>query len=282
MNKFYIQIVLFLLSVSLCVSNKTLATEPAPRKVTTSKSNNYYPTSEEIYEKNKHLLCTDPKEINEAVELMNDAVKHLEFHAKNMDGYKICESFINRNMNLYIKKHEKRTYIEKIDYAFDSYDKYPEIINEIWDPDHANPFNNGDVKIVRVYNPNLVMIQQRYKKKIKGKHIYFYALATKVEISQYNTIIAYVSPDINDHNPYTKKYENKVIEKANSFKTDIDSEDDIRKGKLRKVFVNLSGYYIQQNKIGANVTYIESIDGHTSIQHNCFCGKCCNRYHIHK
>ncbi|CAD2105684.1 fam-a protein [Plasmodium vinckei petteri] len=248
MNKFYIQIVLLLLSVFLCVNNKTLAIEPTPEEDTKTKSKNSYATSEEIFEKNKHLLCTNPKEINEAVELMNDAVKHLELHARNMDGYKICENIINRNINLYIKKHEKHTYIEKIDYAYDSFDKYPEIINDIWDPDHANPFNAGDVKIVRVYNPNLVMIQQH----------------------------------INDYNPYAKKYENKIIKKANSFKTDINSEDDIRKGKLRKVFVNLSGYYIQQNKIGTNVTYIESIDGHTSIQHNCFCGRCRNRYHIRK
>ncbi|CAD2105780.1 fam-a protein [Plasmodium vinckei] len=261
MNKFYIQIVLLLLSVFLCVNNKTLATEPAPEEDTKTKSKNSYATSEEIFEKNKHLLCTNPKEINEAVELMNDAVKHLEMNARNMDGYKICENIINRNVNLYIKKHEECTYIEKIDYAYDSFDKYPEIINDIWDPDHANPFNAGDVK---------------------SRHIYFYALATKVEISQYDTIIAYVSPDINDYNPYAKKYENKIIEKANSFKTDINSEDDIRKGILRKVFVNLSGYYIQQNKIGTNATYIESIDGHTSIQHNCFCGKCRNRYHIRK
>ncbi|CAD2109208.1 fam-a protein [Plasmodium vinckei] len=290
MNKFYIQIVLFLISISLYVNNKTLATEPAPQKIppknpnesTTPEPSDRCPTSEEIYEKNKNLLCTNPKETKEAVEFMNDAVKHLELHAKSMGGYKICDNIYDPRMNLYKKKHEDRTDIEKIVYAIYGLNKYNEIINEIWDPEHANPLNTGDVKIARVYNPNLVMIQQRYKKKFGTSQKYFYALAAKVETSQYDTIIAYASADINDHNPSKKKYENKIVQKANSFKTDINSEEDIRKGKLRKAFVNLAGYYIQQSKDGANITYIESIDGHSSIKRDFFCGLCYNCYHIHK
>lgn len=37
------------------------------------------------------------------------------------------------------------------------------------------------------------------------------------------------TPNINDHNPSKKIYKNKIIENANLFKTDIDSEEDIRR-----------------------------------------------------
>ncbi|SCL88071.1 hypothetical protein PBNK65NY_000518700, partial [Plasmodium berghei] len=38
MNKFYIQIILFFLTISLYVNNKTLATEPSPGRSTTPES----------------------------------------------------------------------------------------------------------------------------------------------------------------------------------------------------------------------------------------------------
>ncbi|SCL82583.1 hypothetical protein PBSP11RLL_000502200 [Plasmodium berghei] len=69
MNNFYIQIVLFLLIISLYVNNKTLATEPTPGENATSESTHHYLTSE-VYEKNKHLLCTDPEETENTGEVM--------------------------------------------------------------------------------------------------------------------------------------------------------------------------------------------------------------------
>ncbi|EAA17072.1 hypothetical protein [Plasmodium yoelii yoelii] len=44
MNKFYIQIVFFLLTISLYVNNKALATELAPKTSTTSNSTHHYYT----------------------------------------------------------------------------------------------------------------------------------------------------------------------------------------------------------------------------------------------
>ncbi|CAD2084749.1 fam-a protein [Plasmodium vinckei lentum] len=280
MNKFCIQIVLFLLSIFVYVNNKVLATEPAPEENTTPKSKNRYPSSEEIYERNKGLLCTNPKETKEAIELMNEAVKQLEHHATDMGNYKLCAVGINPDPTLYTKKLQNNTDVEKIDYIVYGFNKYNEIISEIWDPDTPNTLNTGSVKIARVYNPNLVIIQQRYKKKFGSSQKYFYALATKAQISEDTTIIAYVSADINDHNPSEKKYENKIIQKANSFKTDINSEKDIRKGKLKKTFVNLAGYYIQKQGDRAYVTYIESIDGHASIKYRSFCGARFEEYYL--
>ncbi|CAD2088703.1 fam-a protein [Plasmodium vinckei brucechwatti] len=281
MKNLYIQIVLFLLSVSVNLNNKALATDPTPGKFTTPKPPDRCLTSEEIFEKNKHLLCNDPKEIKNAEELMNEAVKHLERHATDTHDYKICENFVDSDMNLYKKKHEGHIDINKIDYTMHSYYDYNDIINEIWDPDTPNVFNNGDVKIVRVYNPNLVMIQHRYKKKSMDRQKYFYALATKTQISEGKTIIAMTSANINDHNPSGKKYENKIVQKANSFTTDINSEEDIKNGELKKVFVNIAGYLIEKKNRYADATYVESIDGHDSIKCKAHAGFCCFYYYTH-
>ncbi|SCM05863.1 fam-a protein [Plasmodium chabaudi adami] len=282
MNKFYIQIVLFLLSIFAYGNNKTLATESVPGKDTTPESKKYHLTSEEIQEKKEDILCTNPKETEEAIELMKEAVKQLKHHATDKHGYKLCAAIEHPDASLYKKELENHTPVEKIEYSVHGSYKYAQIVKEILDLKHPNPFNNGDVKIARVYNPNLVIIQQRYKKKIGSPQKYFYALATKAQISKNTTIIAYTSADINDHNPSGKKYENKIIEKANSFKTDINSEEDIRQGKLQKTFVNLAGYLIQKRSCCVDVTYIESIDGHSSIKHNCFWGLLCNGYYLNE
>ncbi|EUD72654.1 hypothetical protein YYG_01652 [Plasmodium vinckei petteri] len=264
MNKFYIRIVMFLLSVSLYVNNETLATEPAPQKVsqkgppkdtneaTTPEPKKCQPTPEEIYEKNKNLLCTDHQETREAIKLMNEAAKHIEDHATSIEGYTLCETKYGPGMILY-KKKQNNTDIKKMYYT------HNEIINEIWNPNHANPFNPGSVKIVRVYNPNLVMIQQRYEKKFGSNQKYFYALAARVEVSKETTIIAMASANINDHSRSNKKYKNAIIENANSFKTTINSENDIRKGKLKKVFVNVAGYFIQKCDNRVDIAYVESV-----------------------
>ncbi|SBW38089.1 hypothetical protein PBNK65E_000491300, partial [Plasmodium berghei] len=81
----------------------------------------------------------------------------------------------------YEKKYRGHTDVEKIQYIIINQNEYNEIINMLWGPNYKKLFNNGSVKIVRVYNPNLVMIQQRYKKKFGRRQKYFYALATKVE-----------------------------------------------------------------------------------------------------
>ncbi|CAD2085945.1 fam-a protein [Plasmodium vinckei lentum] len=298
MNKFYIQFVLFLLSIFIYVNNNAFATElgskkdsqKTPPKVPQKDSNKAAtsePTdtcltdsSKEIDEKKKDILCTNPKEAKEAEELMNEAVKQLEIHATDMHDYKLCAVGTGSDPTLYKKKLENKASIEKIEYSVCGFNKYDEIINDIWNPNHPNPFNKGTVKIARVYNPNLVIIQQRYKKKIGSSQKYFYALAKKVQISEDTTVIAYTSANINDHNPSKKQYENKIVQKANLFKTDINSEEDIRKGKLRKIFVNLAGYYIKKHINSVDVTYIESIDGHASIKHISFCTMCCHSYYL--
>ncbi|EAA18243.1 hypothetical protein [Plasmodium yoelii yoelii] len=68
------------------------------------------------------------------------------------------------------------------------------------------------------------------------------------------------SANIIDHNRKNKKYfENKMVESANLFQAEIDSEDDIRNGKIKKAFVNLIGYIVEKRKDHIYIIYIESM-----------------------
>ncbi|SCL88279.1 Acidic phosphoprotein precursor PCEMA1, putative, partial [Plasmodium chabaudi adami] len=221
----------------------------------------------EIYEKNKHLLCTNPEEIKNAEELMNEAVTHLERHATSKDGYKYVTDHFLKNIFYYKKGDQDHPTVEKAIYVKRDANKYNKTINKYWDPDIINVFDNKSVKkkITRVYNPNLVMIQRRYKKGLFGSYKYFYALAKKTQISEDKTIIVMTSANINDHHPSKTEYKNTIIENANLFKTDIDSEDDIRKGELEKKFLNIAGYLIEKKEKCIHITYIKSIDEHGLI-----------------
>ncbi|WBY57046.1 fam-a protein [Plasmodium yoelii yoelii] len=195
MNKFYIQIVFFLLIIPLYVNNKTLATELVPKKNTKQKSKKRYTydNTKEIYQKNKHLLYTDPKETINAYKFMNDALKQLKHHATI----------------LYKKKHKKHTKIIKAEYIVYDPNQYNELINKFWDPDCSNLCISPE-KIARVYTPNLIMIQQRWKKHPWTREKYFYAIAAKYKISKNKTIIVMSSANIIDNNRKNKKYfENK-------------------------------------------------------------------------
>ncbi|CDS44942.1 fam-a protein [Plasmodium yoelii] len=247
MNKLCIQIVLFLLSISVCVNTETLATEPSQKKNTKSKSKKntkpkseqLYLTPEEIYEKNKDLLCNNPEETIQAEKLMTDAVSKLEYHATNKHGYRFYTECSPYNMTSYIKIYRDCACIEKIQYKINSPKKG---------------------KIARVYTPNLVIIQQRSKTHPWSREKYFYALAAKFEISENKTIIVMTSANINDHNSKNKKpFENTIVKSANLFKTDIDSENDIRNGKLKKTVVNIMGYVIEKKEEYLDITYVESV-----------------------
>ncbi|VTZ70700.1 fam-a protein [Plasmodium chabaudi chabaudi] len=264
MNKFYIQIVLFFLSVSVYLNNKILATELVPRTFTKTKSKKRYDTSQEIYEKNNHLLCTDPEELINAEKYMKEAVEHFKYHAMYLNGYQPIERNPNSSVFYFKKKHEGHI-VEKIERRVHHPDKYNEVVNMSWNFDHATFPNARSVKrkIARVYNPNLVVMQQRYRRWRLGRQKYFYALASK--ITENTNLIVMVSADINDHHPSKKKYENKIIKNTNVFKIDIDSEDDIRKGKLQKTFVNIAGYLIQKYDQYVDITFVASIDGHSCI-----------------
>ncbi|SCL97397.1 Acidic phosphoprotein precursor PCEMA1, putative [Plasmodium chabaudi adami] len=222
-------------------------------------------SSEEIYEKNKDRLCTNPEETINAGNLMKEAAIHLIHHSKS--NYKCVGESSKYNAFFYKKKHKDNTDFVKVTYRKKDPNKYNKIVGKLWDPDIINliDYRFTKKKIARVYNPNLVIIQQRFKKWPWSPKKYFHALATKIQISEDKTIIAMTSANINDGYPSDKEYKNTLIESANLFTTEIDSEEDIRKGKLKKTFVNIAGYLIEKKDKYVDVTFIASIDGHTFI-----------------
>ncbi|EAA21231.1 hypothetical protein [Plasmodium yoelii yoelii] len=218
--------------------------------------------TEEIYEKNKHLLYPDIMEHINARNFMRDALVQLEYHANSRAYYKLfCRNYAY-HMLFYKKKFRGHTRIEKLEYVVFDLNKYNELVNDLWDPDSDNFLYVGSVKrkIVRVYNPNLVMIHQRSKIWPWSRQCYFYAIAARYRISENKTIIVMASGNINDHNSKNTRFcQNTIVESGHLFKADIDSEDDIRNGKLKKLFVNLSGYIVEKGKDYIYITYLESI-----------------------
>ncbi|CAD2110861.1 fam-a protein [Plasmodium vinckei] len=219
--------------------------------------------SDELYKDHKHLLCTDRGEIMRAEKVMKDAVPLLIQHATNTINYdKPYKSKNNGKLNM--TKHEGETYIGKSNYKYPDPNMYTNLVDMLWDPSCSNKpdktIKNG--KVVRVYTPNLMLVQYRYRNDNESFQRYFYVLAAKQKISENTTVIAMTSGNINDHNRAdTKIYQNTIVESANLFKTEVNSEPDIRRGELKKMFVNLSGYFIKKESNYVDITYTRSIDG---------------------
>ncbi|EAA16277.1 hypothetical protein [Plasmodium yoelii yoelii] len=108
--------------------------------------------TEEIYQKNKHLLYTDPEETIKACRFMTEALTHLEHHATSIDGYKLYNLYYDYNIYLYKKKHRDHTNVEKIEYTIDDPNKYNKLINKFWDPDSSNFLYAGSVKSTQNIN----------------------------------------------------------------------------------------------------------------------------------
>ncbi|CAD2092906.1 fam-a protein [Plasmodium vinckei brucechwatti] len=152
-----------------------------------------YSTSNEVYNNHKHLLCTNPKEIKQAEELMDEAVEHLKYHITVKGGYE-----------------------------YDS----------------------------KIYLKDIIFCKKIHEGQNVVKGLY---------ISEDQTIIVMTSANINDGHPSKEEFKNKIIENANLFKTQINSEDDIRNGQLEKEFLNIGGYLIKKISEHVRITHIKSV-----------------------
>ncbi|SCM03543.1 fam-a protein [Plasmodium chabaudi chabaudi] len=227
----------------------------------TTVPNNY--GSDELYEQHKHLLCTDRGEIIRAEKVMKEAVSLLMHHATTESSNdKPYKSKNDKKLNM--EKHEGDAYIGKSNHKYPDSDMYTDLVDMLWDPSCSQKpdktLKNG--KVIRVYTPNLILVQYRYKNNNEDFQRYFYALARKHQVSEDTTVIAMTSGNINDHNSAdTRIYTNPIVESANLFKTEVNSEPDIRRGELKKMFVNLSGYLIKKESNYVDITYVRSMDG---------------------
>ncbi|CAD2111718.1 fam-a protein [Plasmodium vinckei petteri] len=247
MNKGYIKIALALLSVASYMQNIAFARNTI--------SNNKPPSNENI------PLPASPEEAKQAADIMADALAIAQKHAQNSEDYKLYSKEDNGAI-LYFKKINE-TEIGKLDLIIQNPDSYADVVSMIWDPNGAKNFDNTFIEgsVPQVYNENLVIIQQRYKSAIGSWQRYYHAIANKVELSKDETAILLVSSDMNDHDGYCdKKYVNPIVSSANSFKPDINSQEDIRKGGLSKMYVNLVAFFIKKEEDSVKVTYISSVD----------------------
>ncbi|SCL85753.1 Acidic phosphoprotein precursor PCEMA1, putative [Plasmodium chabaudi adami] len=199
-------------------------------------------------------------EIENAKIVMDKASSILQHFASNAVYYNLSKEYED-DVFLYFK-NDVNPNVGKLNFKIPNEDAYEDIINMLWDPNaprnYSDNFVNG--KILCTYDPNLVIIEHRYKDLTQSGQIYFHALFKKDQISEDTTILVMTSPNINDQHPYNNKYNNRIVEIANSFKTNIDSGKDIKKGKIEKMFVNLSGFIIKKEYKYVDITHIESID----------------------
>ncbi|SCM07072.1 fam-a protein [Plasmodium chabaudi adami] len=272
MDKCYIKAVLFLLNLFAYMNNNALASELSPKKnglcslfKKASKKNIDITSpdniSNQIDEPSDPLICTNPDEIEQAEKLMVEAIEKLQEHAIHSNDYELYHPY-DEDTNVYYKKH-KHLDIQKIDTKIYNPDKYEEVIDTLFTLD-GDIYGGAVVvkgKIVREYNPNLVMIQRRHIDVPNDFEGYYYAIAGKYQVSEDTTVIALTSANINDHNERDQNvYRNYIVESANSFETEVDSEKYIRKGLLNKMYINLSGYIIKKKSQYIQVTSIHSME----------------------
>ncbi|WBY60004.1 fam-a protein [Plasmodium yoelii yoelii] len=269
MNKGYIKIALALLSVAGYMQNMAFATEYASSPDSsneTSKQVLYNDPEEDKQQSSvtpkeeEGLLYDDREEAIKAADVISEALAHIHKHIGNSNEYKLY-SKEDDGARLYFKKF-KDTEIGKLELTIPNPDSYEGIVNMLWDPNGAKNFDNSFVRgtIRRKYNKDLLITQQRHKSGLNAWKGYYHALAGKIELSEDKTIIVLVSSDMNDHDGGgNKEYINPIVESANSFKPDINSEADIRKGKLSKLYVNLVSFFIKKEPDCVKIIYLISV-----------------------
>ncbi|KEG00220.1 hypothetical protein YYE_04928 [Plasmodium vinckei vinckei] len=237
MNKGYIKVVLALLSVAVYISNEEKVHQKSPTDA----------------EEHEQVLDIDPEETKQAENIMTEALAHIQYHAENTDDYYLY-SKEDEGAIIHFKKFNG-TDIGKLELIIPNPDCYDDVVNMLWDLNGAKNFDDTFIKGI---------IQQRHKTFFRKWDGYYHALAGKAQLSEDTTAIILVSSNMNDHDHKNNKdYINPIVESANSFKPDIDSEEDIRNGKLSKTYINLVGFIIKQETDCIKITYLISIDTNT-------------------
>ncbi|CAD2100898.1 fam-a protein [Plasmodium vinckei lentum] len=256
MNKGYIKIALALLSVAGFMQNIAFASES---EAITDSSN-----EQVLYENDEGVqqqFYDDPNETKQAEKAMFEALSLVKKHAKHTDDYEIYDE-VDSEACLYYKKVNDVD-IGKLELTIPNADNYDNIINLLWNPQGAEYFDGAFIegRFVRMYNENLAILEQRHHCILKSWIGYYHALAKKFQLSENETAIILASSNINAHDPKnTRKFVNPFVKSAKSFNPDINSAEDIREGKLSKMYVNLLGFLIKKEDDCVKITYVISID----------------------
>ncbi|CAD2100766.1 fam-a protein [Plasmodium vinckei brucechwatti] len=248
MNKGHIKIALALLSVACYMQNIAFAI-------------GFFSNTNSLNTEDVNEFPIAPREAKQAMDIMTEVLYHAQKHAVHTDDYQPY-SKENEEPMLYFKR-VNNTDIGKLELTIPNPNNYDDVVNMIWDLNGQKKFNDTFIKgtLSRIYDPNLVILQHRYTSPIKTWQVYYYALANKVELSKDETAILLVSSDMNDHyGDRIKKYVNPIVESARSFKPDVRSQEDIRKGKAFKIFVNFAAFFVKKEADCVKVTYVSSFE----------------------
>ncbi|SCL81954.1 fam-a protein [Plasmodium chabaudi chabaudi] len=263
MNKGYIKIALALLSVAGYMQNIAFASEQDPS------ANSSNGTSTKVLsanpEETEQHLHANSQEAEHAATIMADALNIAKDLAKRTDEYTVYDTV--DDVTLYVKDVNGAE-VGLLEFTIPNPNCYDNVIDLIWEPKGAAYIDDKfiDGHHPQIYNENLVIIQQRYKSMLRGWQRYFHALATKVELSENETAILMASSNMNDHDGYytNSTYENPILESINGFCPDVDSQEDIRKGQLYKMYINLMAFFIKKEPKGIKVTHISSVDANVA------------------
>ncbi|CAD2084722.1 fam-a protein [Plasmodium vinckei lentum] len=213
--------------------------------------------SNKKHEEPTSLLCEDNEEIEKAKKNVNEAVILLQKIAASTSGYAI-DIQQKHNAIKYSKKFGNID-IGKLNVKIPFTDSYNDIINMLWDPNGIQKFDGSLIhrKIARVYNPNLIIMEQSSIARTQSPPQKRYALAARVKVSDDATVILCPSTTLNYLNDSDKEVSMKeMIKNAKSIETDIDAEE-----ALKKLGNNISGFIIKKDndEDEVDVTYISSI-----------------------
>ncbi|EUD69575.1 hypothetical protein YYG_05205, partial [Plasmodium vinckei petteri] len=141
---------------------------------------------------------------------------------------------------------------------------YDDVIDLLWDPNGPKKIYKSFVDgiISRMYNPNLLIVRQQYQGICKKWRRHCYVLVNKVELSQDETAVLFVSSNTDYFNWKIKmKHVNPIIKSANKFNPCIGSYKDLFRNELStKMYINLAAFFIKKESDCVNVTYVSSID----------------------
>ncbi|GAB67949.1 hypothetical protein PCYB_125150 [Plasmodium cynomolgi strain B] len=212
----------------------------------------------------KHLFCNNPQEIKKVNEIIEETDKVLYDFAVNDEEYYKYTS-LDQESHLYFKK-VNNVDVGKLTLVFHDATKLERLIELIWDENGAKKFDPYFIegKILRVYNKDLILLQQSYRGTLGNEGRYFYILVHKKKIDNDTYLISCASVNVDDQKKNQSTFTNPLVSSANTLSLDIECDEQIKNASLRKMFVNVSGYYIKREEDHLNFTYISSIELDTS------------------
>lgn len=217
------------------------------------------------YDKNSkefaHLYCTETEEIKNMNEVMEEAMDVLQQFALREEGYTLCNTK-DKESHLYYKKINKQSVL-KIDFQIEDPSKMDKLISIIWNVNGAKLIDPHFIEgeLVRIYDDNLVLLQQSYQGSYGIDGRYFYVLASKKQINDNTYIITCVSLNVKDSNNKETFVNNPYVNSANAYTLSVDPKycKNDKSPPLKKMFINLSGYIIKKEVSGINVIYVSSV-----------------------